>query len=79
MNFVRNVVSSISRVNFYLKNSFSTKPIEDKIINYKPSPIIIFKEKEIIDYNDFNQNIINIDKIDNEYFTLKINEYVFNK
>ncbi len=81
MFFFRNFVSSISRVNLHIKNSLSTKPIEDKIICFKPSYII--KLKDINKQNNVNnikdiENIENIEKFESEYLTLKSIEHALN-
>jgi hypothetical protein len=75
MNFVRNFVSSIPRVNLHVKNSLPVKTVEDKIVCFKASPVIIYENKN---NNQKNNDTNNIDKLDNEYLTLKSIEHAFN-
>ncbi len=77
MNFVRNFVSGIPRVNLHTKNFMEFSTVIPKIEK-------INKEKKDSKKNNKNKdNIINkennvIDKLDNEYLTFKSIEHAYN-
>ena len=73
MNFVRNFVTSIPRVNLHLTTGLRVKYVEQKVSLIKSDNIFI---KENIKQNIKENNAdIDIDKLDNDYLTLKSIEH----
>jgi hypothetical protein len=74
MNFVRNFVSGIPRVNLHTKNFMEFSTVIPKIEKNNKEKKDSKKNKD----KQFNKENINIDKLDNEYLTLKSIEHAYN-